>query len=196
VRAEFGFADQHVVIGCVGEVDTRKGARYLVEALPKILAQCPAARLLIVGAATSAYAKHAREVLAPELGVADKIAWAGHRADVPELLAAMDVYTLPSLEETLGLSIIEAMAARLPVVATTAGGMPEVVVDGATGYLVEPKDVAALADAIARLANDAKLRAVLGSAGYEHAYKCFSSATQMPLIEQVLAETISRRWAA
>ncbi|MCG8583793.1 MAG: glycosyltransferase family 4 protein [Pirellulales bacterium] len=196
LRRELGFEDHHVVIGCVGEVNTRKGVRYLVEAFPKILDACNDARLLIIGEATSTYAKHARDELAEQLGVADKIVWTGHRSDVPDLLRAMDIYTLPSLEETLGLSIIEAMCAKLPAVATTAGGMPEVVVDGTTGILVEPKDVPALADAIGRLANAPDLCRTMGSAGYDYAHECFSSETQMPKIERVLQQTVTRRTAA
>jgi glycosyltransferase involved in cell wall biosynthesis len=196
LRDEFGFDDRHIVVGCVGEVNTRKGVRYLVSALPKILAANDDVRLLIIGQATSVYAKHARDVLANELGVADKIVWAGHRSDVPELLAAMDIYALASLEETLGLSIIEAMAAKLPVVATTAGGMPEVVDHGTTGYLVEPKDVDALATALARLATDAQLCSTMGKTGYDVAYERFSADTQMPMIEQVFEQLVTRRQAA
>jgi glycosyltransferase involved in cell wall biosynthesis len=194
IRSEFGFDDQHVVIGTVGEVTERKGVRYLVSALPQILFACPDARVLVVGKLATPYAKQTREILAGELGVSNKIVWAGHRSDVPDLLSAMDIYALASLEEQLPLSIIEAMAARLPTVATAVGGTPEVVVDEVTGYLVEPKDAGELAEAIGRLTMDASLRSTMGQAGCERAHKCFSSETQMPMIEEVLDHAVTRRF--
>lgn len=196
LRSTFGFDEQNVVVGCVGEVNTRKGVRYLVSALPRILAMSPNVRVLAIGQTKSKYAEEVRDVLAKDLGVSDRIVWAGHCSNVPELLSAMDIYVLPSLEEQLPLSIIEAMAARLPTVATTVGGIPEVVVDGTTGCLVPPKDADALASAIGMLALDGDLRAAMGRAGYEHAYRCFSSETQMPMIERVLEQAVTRRFAA
>jgi glycosyltransferase involved in cell wall biosynthesis len=195
IRSEFGFEDQHLVVGTVGEVIERKGVRYLVSALPQVLSACPDARVLVVGSLgpPNAYARHTRDVLARELGVADKIVWTDHRSDVPDLLSAMDVFAQPSLEEQLPLSIIEAMAAGLPTVATRAGGTPEVVVDDVTGYLVDPEDVDALAEAIGRFTVDARLRATMGQAGREYAYKCFSPETQVPRIEDVLDQAVSGR---
>ena len=101
------------------------------------------------------------------------VTFAGGRVDVPALLAAADVFVLSSRSEGLPLSVLEAMAAALPVVATRVGGIPEVVVDGETGILVDAGDAAGLAAALERLLADAELRARLGRAGRRRAEKEF-----------------------
>ena len=103
------------------------------------------------------------------LGLQDAVALAGTRDDVPELLARADVFALSSRSEGAPLSILEAMAAGLPVVSSLVGGVPELVVDGETGLLVPPGDPAAMAVALGRLVADAGLRHRLGAAGRERA---------------------------
>ncbi|WP_374585410.1 glycosyltransferase, partial [Ideonella dechloratans] len=96
------------------------------------------------------------------------------RPDVKDVIAAADIISAPSYLEGLGVSIMEAMACGKPVVATTAGGIPESVVDGETGILFEPGDVTALAEAIIRLAGDDTLRSQMGQNGQARAKACFS----------------------
>src|SRR5205807_9503285 len=95
----------------------------------------------------------------------DRVELAGERNDVPELLAAADVFVLSSRSEGLPVSVLEAMAAELPVVATAVGGLPELVVEGETGFLVPPGDARALGAALGRLLADAELCRRLGEAG-------------------------------
>jgi glycosyltransferase involved in cell wall biosynthesis len=99
------------------------------------------------------------------LGVEDRVQLAGERSDVPELLAASDVFVLSSRSEGLPVSVLEAMAAELPVVASRVGGLAELVDDGATGILVPPGDEPALAQALERLVEDRELRQRFGAAG-------------------------------
>jgi len=99
------------------------------------------------------------------LGLRDRVRLAGERYDVPELLAQSDVFVLSSLSEGLPVSVLEAMAAELPVVASRVGGVPELVVEGRTGFLVAPENPAALAGALQPLVEDAELRRRLGAAG-------------------------------
>jgi glycosyltransferase involved in cell wall biosynthesis len=100
---------------------------------------------------------------------------AGFRPDVLSVHKAFDIFVMSSVTEGLGTSLIDAMAAGKPVVATTAGGIPEVVVDGETGFLVAPRDHEAMADAIVRLLKDEGLRKRMGRAARARAESLFSA---------------------
>jgi glycosyltransferase involved in cell wall biosynthesis len=99
----------------------------------------------------------------------------GFRADVLGFLRAFDLFVMPSVSEGLGTSLLDAMAASKPTVATRTGGIPEVVIDGETGILVPPRDHHALAQAIARLLKDQQLRETMGNAGFERVQRVFSA---------------------
>lgn len=133
------------------------------------------------------------EQRARELGVADRCVFLGHRRDVMQLLAAADAFVLPSRFEGLPVSVLEAMAARRPVVATAIGGTDEAVTDGVTGLLVPPGDPSALAEAIRRLQTDPALTRRLAAAGRARVLRDFSaSATArrvMEVYEEVLADS-------
>jgi glycosyltransferase involved in cell wall biosynthesis len=107
------------------------------------------------------------------LGLSGRVRLAGERRDVPELLAAADVFVLPSASEGLPVSVLEAMAAGLPVIASRVGGVPEQVSDGETGLLVEPGDPNELTAALDRLIADPSLRRRLGAAGRARAEQAF-----------------------
>jgi glycosyltransferase involved in cell wall biosynthesis len=108
---------------------------------------------------------------------------AGFRPDVLALHQAFDIFVMSSITEGLGTSLLDAMAAGKPIVATTAGGIPEVVVDGVTGFLVAPRDDAAMAAAIVKLLKDPELRQRMGQAGLARARERFSA-------ERMLQETL------
>ena len=146
----------------------QKGHAYLLEAA----AQVPDATFVLAGEGSL---RAEMERRARELGVAGRCLFLGQRSDVPALLAAADLFVLPSLFEGLPLSVLEAMAAARPVVATAIGGTDEVVTDGLTGLLVPPRDSAALAAAIRRLQADPALARRLGGAGRERVEREFSS---------------------
>jgi glycosyltransferase involved in cell wall biosynthesis len=107
------------------------------------------------------------------LGLAERVVLTGERRDVPELLARADIFALASSSEGMPVSVLEAMAAELPVVASRVGGLPEEVVDGETGVLVEPGDPENLAEALAGLIADGELRRRLGVAGRARAEQAF-----------------------
>ena len=108
------------------------------------------------------------------LGLRDRVELLGTRADIPELLAGADVFVLATDSEGLPMSVLEAMAAGLPVVASAVGGVPEVVRDGETGALVPPRDSAVLAEALGRIVADPALRDRLGEAGRQRVQSEFS----------------------
>jgi glycosyltransferase involved in cell wall biosynthesis len=123
----------------------------------------PSAQLLIAGEGSGL---DELRTLAASFGPAEsRISFTGHRDDIAAITAALDVSVLPSHREAQGLVIIEAMAAGRPVVASAVGGIPEMIQDGVTGLLVPPGDPAALARAIVRVLQDAKLAERLGRAG-------------------------------
>ena len=145
VRQELGVETDGPVVGSVGHLLTHKGHEHLVRAFPQVLKAMPRARLLLVGEGKK---RDELAQLAEDLGVAESTIFTGVRRDVPKLLSIMDVFVLPSLNEGLGMATIEAMASRVPVVASRVGGIPEIVRDRETGLLVEPGSPEQLAEAI------------------------------------------------
>ncbi len=144
-RQALGIAPQAFVFGTVGRLSPNKGQRFLVQAFAAIAATLADSQVAIFGSGSTA------EELAQLVwrqGLGGRIHLLGHVPQAHRYLSALDAFVLPSLEESFGVALLEAMTARLPVIATTAGGIPEVV--GETGELVPPGDEAALADAMVR----------------------------------------------
>jgi len=156
----------------VGQLTAEKGHAVLVRAWAEVVRQRPAARLVLVGDGP----ERARiEELARSLEVpGDSMVLTGFRDDVPSWLAGFDLYVQPSLEEGLGTSVLDAMACRLPVVASRAGGLPEAVVDGETGVLVPRADAPALAQAMLELLAAPERCAFMGEAGRRRVEARFS----------------------
>jgi len=178
VRQEFGLRRDDIVVACIAFHGPIKGVDVLLRALAEMAGRCPALRVLQIGGESRPGETAELQALAAELGVSQRVIWAGLRNDVPDLLAACDIYCQPSRAEGLGLAILEAMAAGLPVAATSVGGIPEAVVDEGTGLLVPPEDPPALASALQRLGDDAALRRSLGQAGRERVRENFDLRVQ------------------
>jgi len=181
MRCAFGVPAQGLLVGAVGRLHPQKGFANLLVAVARVRERLPAIRLLLVGDGALRRELVAR---AEALGLAEVVTFAGSRGDVPEILAALDLFVLPSLWEGLPNAVLEAMAAGLPVVATAAGGTPELVVDGETGLLVPPGDVTALEEAIERLLRDPGLRRKMGEAGRKRVEGHFT-------IKQTVAQTVA-----
>ena len=167
----------------VGRLVGQKGQLHLLEAAALI----PAAQFVFAGDGPD------RDVLqakALELGLDERVTFLGQRADIADLLSACDVFVLPSLFEGLPLSILEAMAAAKPVVATSVGGNPEVIADGETGLLVPPADPAALAAALRRVLSDAALAARLAAAGHAEVQRGYSVDAMVRGVTAVYAELL------
>ena len=192
MRTRFGIDQSTPLIGAIGAITPQKGLVYLVDAFARVRAIVPEARLLIVGQGSERHAP-ALGCAAQRLGVGDAIVGAGCRTDVPEFLAGLDVFVSASLDENLPLSVLEAMAAAVPVVATAVGGVPECVRSNETGLLVPPADSRALADAIAALLRHPAWRHQLGAAGRRRVRERFAPETQVPRIEAALSRAAARR---
>ena len=167
--------DPPIVIGTLGRLDPVKDQASLLSALRLLSDQEPALaprlRLVIAGAGPSMGALVA---LASELGLSEQVWFAGGRDDTADLLRTLDVFVLPSLNEGISNTILEAMATGLPVVATTVGGNPELVVDSVTGRLVPAQDPRALAAALRDYVTDPSLRQAHGTAGRARVVQNFS----------------------
>jgi glycosyltransferase involved in cell wall biosynthesis len=149
VRAELGLPPSAVVVGTVARLDPVKDLGTLLDAVAQLRRSQPEARLVVVGDGAERTALEARAAR-PDL--AGAVLFTGTRRDARRLLSAFDVYANTSIHEGVSLTILEAMAAGLPVVATTAGGNPEVVADGETGMLVPVRAPDAVASALSALA--------------------------------------------
>lgn len=155
-RGDLGVPDGAPLAGNVAALVGHKDHATLLDAVPHVLKQLPEFRLVIAGEGPL---RAALEAQIAHLGIGNAVRLLGQRNDVPRLLRALDVFVLSSREEGLGTSILDAMACGVPVVATSAGGIPEMVRDGETGLLAPVGDAAALAAALVRALNDAALRA-------------------------------------
>jgi glycosyltransferase involved in cell wall biosynthesis len=161
-RAEFGLPADALVAGVVAQMIPRKGHRYLFAALPALLEEHPRLHVLIFGQGPLA-AELKAEVARRGLG--EVVRFPGFRHDLPRWVGGLDMLIHPADMEGLGVSLLQASAAAVPIVTSRAGGLPEAVLDGVTGILCPPGDVAALGAAVSRLAGDAALRQRYGAAG-------------------------------
>ncbi len=161
-RREFGLPDDAIIIGMVAQMIRRKGHRYLLDAVRALQLDYPRLRIVLFGQGPlQAELEHA---VAAE-GLSDTVRFAGFRRDLPTWLGGLDILAHPADMEGLGVSLLQASAAAVPIVASRAGGMPEAVLDGTTGILIEPGDVRALTAALRRLLDDPALRERMGEAG-------------------------------
>lgn len=157
--AEFGVDRDALIIGVVAQLIERKGHRVLFEALRGV--QSPQKLALVIFGQGAL--RQALEAEAPSLPLS--VRFAGFRRDLPRWIGCLDLLVHPALMEGLGVSLLQASAAGVPIIASRAGGMPEAVRDGLNGLLVPPGDTVALGSAIVRLASEPALRRELGAAG-------------------------------
>ncbi|NQW18523.1 MAG: GT4 family glycosyltransferase PelF [Chloroflexi bacterium] len=143
----------------VGRLVPNKGMDTLVKSVPEVLSKVPEARFVIAGDGPM---NSSLRKLATSLGVEDSVEFLGHRSDVPDLLRAASVFTRPSTLEGMPLTVLEAMATGLPVVATPVGGTPELITDGQNGYLTPVGDSQTLARAIVDILSDRERAAAMG----------------------------------
>jgi len=171
IRKEFSIHPEALVVGTVANFSLKKGYAYLLEAAERVLSARPDCYFLLVG---SGPLEQEMKERAARMPLGDRILFAGARKDVSNLLAAMDIFAFTSLWEGLPNVVLEAMAMRLPVISTPAGGVPEVIIDGIEGRLIPFRDSAAAADVILQLAGDSGLRERLGKAARQKIEMDFS----------------------
>ncbi len=173
------------VIGTAAVLEERKGYQYLLEAAALLKRQGYQLQYRFAGEGSQ---REALQNLATDLGLKEEVVFEGFVSDIPGFLAAIDVFVLPSLHEGMGVAILEAMAAAKPVVGTTVGGIPELVVDGVTGLLVPPRNASALADAISRLLSDKDLPTRMGVSGCQRVQTDFTMEQTAKQVEHYYYE--------
>jgi glycosyltransferase involved in cell wall biosynthesis len=175
-RLEFGLTPEHLLIGTTGRLEKVKRYDLLLQAFSTVHKHFPQSRLMIAGDGTL---KHELENFADELKIGDAVIWTGFRKDIPRLLAAMDIYCMPSANEGLSLSILEAMAAGKPVIITDVGGARELVEDGKTGLLISPGSVEPIEESIMDLLRNPEKRAAIAHAGRDYVVQEFGIMRMM-----------------
>ncbi len=182
-RKEYGIPADVPLIGTIGRLSKQKGHVALVEAMAMVGRELPRARLIIVG--------HDDQGLRPALmktirerGLEGKVILAGFRGEVPDIMASLDLFCLPSLWEGFGMVLIEAMAESRPIVASSVGSIPEVVRHGETGLLVSPGDEEALAEAILKVLKDRDLAETMGRAGRKRLERKFTREAMVRATEK------------
>ncbi len=175
------------LVGTVAHLSPEKGHATLLRAIAELKDRCPEALLLIVG---DGELRAELEATVIDLGISDQVKFLGFRSDVEGLLKQFDIFCLPSLSEGLSSAILAAMAARLPVVATSVGGIPELVQNSVTGKLVKPNQPHELALALETLLKDQALRERMGNAGRQRVDSHFSLQQKLDATERAYEELL------
>ncbi|HEX6782276.1 MAG TPA: glycosyltransferase [Solirubrobacterales bacterium] len=186
LREQLGGSETRPLVLTPARLDAQKGHDALLEAA----AEVPDALFLIAGEGPE---RQRLEGRAAELGVAERVRFLGRREDVPQLLAACDVFALPSLYEGSSLAVLEAMAAGIPVVSSAIGGTEELIEDGRSGLLVPPGDALALAAALRRLLGDPRLREELATRARERVDAGLRREQNAERVEGVYRELLAKR---
>lgn len=189
LRAAFGIPATAPLAIAVCVLRPEKGLDVLLQALPAVIRSVPDAHLLIVGDGPE---MDRLTAMAQAENLSERVHFAGYRTDIPDLLRAADVFVLPTLFDAQPTVIMEAMAARLPVVSTTFAGVPDMVDTGVHGTLVAPGDVSALAEALIGMLGDPVRAKAIGEAGRRRAEVEFSMDGQIEklaaLYDRLIAE--------
>jgi glycosyltransferase involved in cell wall biosynthesis len=177
-----------MLITTVAVLRELKGIQYMIEAMPKLLDAAPDVYYLIVG--DGEYGQSLRELVASrQLG--NRVFFAGQRSDIPEILAASDLFVLPSLTEALPTVLMEAMAAMKPIVASSVGGIPEMINNRINGMLVSPENSPELADACLQVLLDKNMAETMGRNGFDVASKKFDIQDQVRKLTNLYQELIT-----
>ena len=186
LRKDLGVQDA-LLVGMIARLSDVKGHIYLIRAMPEVVKIFPTAKLLIIGEGKM------KDALAREtdrLGIKGNVLFIPRASNTRDLLSAMDIFVMPSLQEGLGLALMEAMAQGVAVVGSAVGGIKTLIQDRVNGLLVAPADSAALAQAVIRLCNDSALRRALGSRAREFIMANFSKEEMVDKTEIVYQQSL------
>lgn len=183
-RREFQLSVEEKVVGVIAQLISRKGHRFLIEAAPAILKDVPNTRFLVFGQGPL---REELDGLCQKSGLSDRFLFAGFRRDMPRILPCLDLVVHPALMEGLGVSLLQASACGVPIVAARAGGIPEVVREGENGILVEPGTAAGLVAPIVEILRSGALADRYGRNGVELVRNRFSIESMVAGYERLYA---------
>ena len=178
------------VLGTMSLMEERKGLTYLLDAMPSVLSSRADVVLWMIG---DGPLRPSLEKQAAKLGLGNSVRWFGWRTDAFDLLRQLDLFVLPSIRESFGMVLLEAMALERPVVATEVDGIPEVVENGVSGLLVPAGDSQALSTAILQLLNAPALAARMGKAGHARVHESFDARSVAKLYEALYERQVQQR---
>ncbi|OFX16324.1 MAG: hypothetical protein A2Z18_04500 [Armatimonadetes bacterium RBG_16_58_9] len=184
-KRRLGFDPAEPLFGVFGRLSNEKGQRVALEAVSLLVQHHPKAQLVLVGEGPD---RADLETEANALGIAGHVRFAGFVGDVRDLMSACDAVVAPSLKEGFGLAAVEGMALGRPVVATSVGGLTEIVTENQTGFLVPPNNPQALANALIDLLRDKSLADRMGRAGRDRVAENFGLRKQMRKVYSILQE--------
>jgi glycosyltransferase involved in cell wall biosynthesis len=193
-RRELGLREDELVIGIVGRFSPGKGHEEFIDAASMIHTLSPEIKFVVVGEPSRGEDEYGKSIYERGKTLADKGAmiFTGFRADIPEVMAGLDILAFPSHAEAFGDVLIEAMAMKVPIVSTNCDGVIEIVVDEETGIQVPPRDAHALSDALVRLIQDEQLRRSLGEAGRRRVENMFDLRQRTNALEKLYARVLDR----
>lgn len=171
-REIFHCKENTLIVTAVAELHERKGIKYLINAAPEVIKKFPNTKFIIIG---DGPARTDYENLIKKLDLKNSIHLTGRQKEIPKLLKSSNIFVLPSIREGFGMVNLEAMITPLPIIATKAGGIPEVVEDGTTGILVNTESSEELAKALEKLISDPNLREKFALAGHSRVIKNFDA---------------------
>jgi len=190
LRERLGISPETPVFGTVAVFRRLKGHHNLLEAVPEVVHSVPGAKLLLVGEGPQ---ENNLLRMIEAKGIGASVIMPGFRDDIARVLNTLDVFVFPSLQEALGTAILEAMAMKKPVVASRVGGIPEVVADGRTGYLVPPEDPGAIAESVIRLLKSADLGREMGLEGRKFVEARYDNRLMLQRLETLYRELMGRQ---
>jgi glycosyltransferase involved in cell wall biosynthesis len=194
LREELGLVGAFPVIGYVGRIMPEKDLKTWLRAGAIIAKSYPNARFLLVGEGKDVTTLGELESLAKSLGIAEQVIFVGYRSDLPQVYASFDLFVLSSLREGLPNSILEAMALEVPVVTTDVAGAKELVLDGATGFVVPQGNAERLADMMLKILANDRRRTGMGRAGRQRVEAEFSFAGRLTRIEDLYSQVVKRKF--
>jgi glycosyltransferase involved in cell wall biosynthesis len=178
-----------IVVGVVARLDLQKGFEYLLRAARELCKMFPGLKIVIAGEGPD---RSAIEEMIEQYGLQSSVVLAGQQSNMPAVYAAMDIFVLPSLNEGLPMTVLEAMAASKPVIATRVGAIPSVIRDGENGLLLVPKDTEGLRNAVASLLNDPGRRKRLGDQAHAWVSQNYTSEAMALKYREMYEEVLGK----